>query len=194
MRLFALLLCFACISVATTVAASPLPATGTIEPIFTPNGDAEGAIVGALGQARRSVRVQAYLLTSRPVAYALINARRRGIEVQVLADHDMFVKGQYSLIPQIVANAIPVWLEVDYAIAHNKIIIIDAEEPKSATAAVITGSFNFTRSAQQRNAENLLILRGNPALLRSYLDNWQRHQAQAIPYAKVMAKLKASDK
>jgi phosphatidylserine/phosphatidylglycerophosphate/cardiolipin synthase-like enzyme len=178
MRQLALLLCFACFG----AAAIPLAATGTVEPIFTPGGDAEGAIVRALKQAQRSIRMQAYLLTSRPVAYALIDAKRRGVDVQVLADHDMVVKGQYSLIPQIVANAIPVWLEVDYAIAHNKIIIIDAEEPKSPFAAVITGSFNFTQSAQKRNAENLLILRGNPALLRSYLDNWQRHRAQALPY------------
>lgn len=165
-----------------------MPATGTIEPIFTPGGDAEGAIMRALEEARRSVRVQAFLLTSRSVAYGLIEAKRRGVDVQVLADRDMVMKGERSLIPQIVANRIPVWLEVRYAIAHNKIIIIDGEEPASATAAVITGSYNFTHSAQVRNAENLLILRGNPALLKRYLDNWERHRADAVPYAKVMNK------
>jgi phosphatidylserine/phosphatidylglycerophosphate/cardiolipin synthase-like enzyme len=182
LRFVALVFCLLCAS----IQAAPLPATGTIEPIFTPEGDAEGAIMRALEQARRSVRVQAYLLTSRSVAYALIEAKRRGVDVQVLADRDMVVKGEHSLIPQIVANRIPVWLEVHYAIAHNKIIIIDAEEAESTSAAVITGSFNFTHSAQVRNAENLLILRGNPALLRSYLDNWQRHRAEALPYAEVI--------
>lgn len=184
LRLVALLLCLFCLG----AQAAPLPATGTIEPIFTPGGDAEGAIMRALGEARRSVRVQAFLLTSRSVAYGLIEAKRRGVDVQVLADRDMVVKGERSLIPQIVANRIPVWLEVRYAIAHNKIIIVDGEEPESASAALITGSFNFTHSAQVRNAENLLILRGNPALLRSYLDNWQRHRAEAVPYAEVMNK------
>jgi phosphatidylserine/phosphatidylglycerophosphate/cardiolipin synthase-like enzyme len=168
--------------------ATPLPATGTIEPIFTPGGDAEGTILRALQQARRSVRVQAFLLTSRSVAYGLIEAKRRGVDVQVLADRDMAAEGKHSLLPQLVANRIPVWLEVRYAIAHNKIIIIDGEEAKSESAAVITGSFNFTHSAQVRNAENLLVLRGNPALLNAYLQNWQRHQAEAVPYAEIMSK------
>ncbi|MFY9328057.1 MAG: phospholipase D family protein [Georgfuchsia sp.] len=184
MRFFALLLCLAC----ACVQATPLPATGTIEPIFTPGGDAEGAIVRALEKAQHSVCVQAYLLTSRPVAYGLIEAKRRGVNVQVLADHGMVAKGEHSLIPQLVANRIPVWLEVRYAIAHNKIIIIDGEEAGSANAAVITGSFNFTHSAQAHNAENLLILRGNPALVHSYQDNWQRHRAEAVPYAEAMRK------
>lgn len=184
MRFLILLLCFVC----DGAVAAPLPATGTIEPIFTPDGDAEGAIVRALEQARYSVRVQAFLLTSRSVAYGLIEAKRRGIDVVVLADREMVEKGEHSLIPQLVANRIPVWLEVRYAIAHNKIIIIDAEEAGSESAAVITGSFNFTHSAQAHNAENLLILRGNPALLRSYLDNWQHHRAEAVPYAEVMNK------
>ena len=182
MRLLVLLLSLLC----ATMQAAPLPATGTVEPIFTPGGDAEGAIVRALGAAKHSVRVQAYLLTSRPVAYALIDAKRRGVDVEVLADREMLEKGGQSLIPQVVANRIPVWLEVRYAIAHNKIIIIDSEDESAAT--VITGSFNFTYSAQARNAENLLILRGNPALVSAYRDNWQQHRMDAVPYAEVVKK------
>ena len=181
MRLFALLLSLLC----ATAWAAPLPATGTIEPIFTPGGDAEGAIVRALLNAKHSVRVQAYLLTSRAVAYGLIDAKRRGVDVEVLADREMVEKGEHSLIPQLVANQIPVWLEVRYAIAHNKIMIIDGEDE---TAMVITGSFNFTHSAQAYNAENLLILRGNPALVNAYRDNWQQHRMEAVPYAEVVKK------
>jgi phosphatidylserine/phosphatidylglycerophosphate/cardiolipin synthase-like enzyme len=165
--------------------AAPLPATGTIEPIFTPGGDAEGAITGVLSEARRSIRMQAFLLTSRPIAYALIDARRRGVEVEVLADREMVKEGKRSLIPQLVANDVQVRLEVDYAIAHNKIIIIDAGHEN---AILITGSYNFTYSAQSRNAENLLILRGNPDLVSVYLDNWQRHQEKALPYAEAVVK------
>jgi phosphatidylserine/phosphatidylglycerophosphate/cardiolipin synthase-like enzyme len=73
-------------------------------------------------------------------------------------------------------KGIPVWLETRYAAAHNKVLLIDAARPG---AVVITGSYNFTWSAQARNAENLLILRGNPALARRYLDNWRRHRDDA---------------
>ena len=44
---------------------------------------------------------------------------------------------------------------------------------------VITGSYNYTWSAQARNAENLLLVRGNLALTKKYLDNWQRHRLEA---------------
>ena len=99
----------------------------------------------------------------------------------MLSDREMLVKDEAgrSQIPQLVAADIPVWVEVRYAAAHNKIILIDPEEE---TGAVVTGSYNFTFSAQTRNAENLLILRGNPGLARAYLDNWRRHRLEALPY------------
>lgn len=169
--LVALLLC-----VATATSAAPLPATGTVEALFTPWDDAEGAIVRVLGKARASIQVQAYLLTSRSIARALQSAHARGVVVEVLADREMLEKSDKSLLPELVAAGIPVWLETRYAAAHNKVLLIDAA---TADAVVITGSYNFTWSAQARNAENLLILRGNPALARLYLDNWRRHRDEA---------------
>ena len=156
--------------------AAPLPATGTVEVLFTPWDDAEGAIVRALGEARKSIHVQAYLLTSRSIARALQEAKARGVAVEILADREMLEKSDKSLLPLLREGGIPVWLETRYASAHNKVLLIDA---LAANGFVITGSYNFTWSAQARNAENLLILRDNPALVRRYLDNWQRHREQA---------------
>jgi phosphatidylserine/phosphatidylglycerophosphate/cardiolipin synthase-like enzyme len=156
--------------------ATALPATGTVEVLFTPWDDAEGAIVRALGEARKSIHVQTYLLTSRSIAKALQEAHGRGVAVEILADREMMSKGDNSLIPKLAAEGIPVWLETRYAAAHNKVLLIDAP---GAHGLVITGSYNFTWSAQARNAENLLILRGNPVLVRRYLDNWQRHRSDA---------------
>ncbi len=156
--------------------AAPLPATGTVEVLFTPWDDAEGAIVRALGEARKSIHMQAYLLTSRSIAKALQEAKARGVAVEILADREMLEKSDKSLLPLLREGGIPVWLETRYAAAHNKVILIDAAQ---ADAIVITGSYNFTWSAQARNAENLLILRDNPQLVRRYLDNWRRHRDQA---------------
>ncbi|MCX7150189.1 MAG: phospholipase D family protein [Rhodocyclales bacterium] len=158
------------------VGAAPLPATGTVEVLFTPWDDAEGAIVRALGEARQSIHVQAYLLSSRSIAKALQDAQARGVAVEMLADREMVAKGDKSLVPKLAAEGIPVWLETRYAIAHNKVLLIDA---LGAHGIVITGSYNFTWSAQARNAENLLILRDNPALVRRYLENWRRHRDEA---------------
>ncbi len=156
-----------------------LPAQGTVEVLFTPWDDAEGALIKVLKQARHQIRVQAYLFTSRSLAQALIAAHQRGVDVKILADREMVQKGERSQIPRLAEAGIPVWLETRYTVAHNKIMLIDALD---AANVVITGSYNYTFSAQARNAENLLILRDNAALARVYLDHWQRHRDDAVVY------------
>lgn len=157
-----------------------VPASGRIEALFTPWDDAEGAVLQAIDAARRSVHVQMFLFTSRNIARALLNAHARGVRVEVLADREMVVNGENSQVPHLAAAGIEVRLEMRYAAAHNKILLIDVEGPHPV---VITGSYNFTWSAQARNAENLLILRDNPALAQTYFANWRRHHADAVPFA-----------
>jgi phosphatidylserine/phosphatidylglycerophosphate/cardiolipin synthase-like enzyme len=167
-------------ALATPLAAQELPARGTVEALFTPWDDAEGALLRAIGAARGDIHVQAFLFTSRTLGRALLAAQRRGIRVRVLADRGMVEQGANSRIPELAAAGIEVSVETRYASAHNKILLIDAE---STHPVIITGSYNFTFSAQARNAENLLILRDHPELARRYLANWRRHRAEAIPYA-----------
>jgi len=155
-------------------------AQGTVEVLFSPHDDAQAAMLRVLRAARHSVHVQAFLFTSRTLAAALIEARARGVSVEVLADREQTLHGANSQIPLLAEAGIPVALEVRYAAAHNKIMLVDAAQ---AGGAVITGSYNFTYSARTRNAENVVILRGNPPVLRAYLDNWKRHRAEALPYA-----------
>lgn len=181
MRKWLFLFALAC--VAGPANALELPATGKVEVLFTPWDDAEGALLRVIGQARRSLRVQAFLITSRNLARAMLAAHERGVAVEVLADREMVAKGENSQIPALHAAGIPVRLETRYASAHNKILLIDAEEEHPV---VVTGSYNFTFSAQARNAENILILRDNRALASAYLDNWRRHHAEATSYAEAV--------
>ncbi|KHK02896.1 Endonuclease [Desulfovibrio sp. DV] len=46
---------------------------------------------------------------------------------------------------------------------------------------MITGSFNFTKAAEEKNAENLLIIRDS-GLAKLYLENWERHRAHSEMY------------
>lgn len=158
-------------------------AQGTVEVLFSPHDDIEAAILRVLRGARRSIHVQAYLFTSRALAAALIEAKARGVSVEVLADGEQAARAENSRIPQLLEAGIAVALEVRYAAAHNKIILVDAAE---AGGAVVTGSYNFTYSARLRNAENVVVLRGNPPVLRAYLDNWKRHRAEAVSYEEFM--------
>lgn len=161
-------------------ASAPIPARGTVQVAFTPWDNAEAMIVDCIRQARRQILVQAYSFTSRALANALIAAKRRGVDVQVLADREQTFGGEASRIPELEQAGIPVMLEVRYQSAHNKVMVID---PGSADAAVITGSYNWTYAAQNKNAENVLILRHNDAVANAYAANWRRHSADALPYA-----------
>lgn len=160
-------------------AAGAVAATGTVEVAFSPWDDTEALVVRTIESARSRILVQAYLFTSRRLARALIEAKRRGVAVEILADRDMTFSGNGSQIPRLAQVGIPVGIEHRYNAAHNKIILID---PASPRGAVITGSYNFTWAAKARNAENVIVLRDNPALLRAYYDNWRRHREDAMPF------------
>lgn len=164
-----------------SINSQPVAAQGTLQAAFAPWDDIEGLIVEAISSARKQILVQAYLLTSKRIATTLIAAHRRGIDVRVLADAEQLAKGESSKIPDLAAAGVPVWTEAKYQNAHDKIIVIDAS---TSEATVITGSFNFTWTAQHKNAENVLIARSNPTLASRYAANWERHQHDSLPYKK----------
>ena len=153
-----------------------MPAKGSIEVAFSPRDDAEGALLRTIEAARDAIDVQSYSFTSRTLAAALVAAAKRGVRVEVLADAQMNRRPKGNVLSRLVAAGIPVALETDYAAAHNKVMIID---PRGGRPAVATGSYNFTWSAANRNAENLLILRDNPVLAEAYLANWEQHRNRA---------------
>ena len=157
---------------------APIAATGTVQAVFTPGDDAGKLIVDAINSARRQVLVQAFSFTHRKIAEALIAAKRRGVEVIVVADREQTRNIPTSVIAAIAAGGVPVFIDSEHS-AHNKVMIIDAGTPE---ATLITGSFNFTQAAQYKNAENVLVLRGNAALTDLYLKNWQRHREHSQPY------------
>ncbi len=140
---------------------------------FSPNGGATDAVVSALEHATNAVRVQAYSFTSAPIAKALVDAHRRNVDVRVILDKSQRTE-KYSEADFLAHNAIPTWIDAEHAIAHNKIMIIDGY-------LVLTGSFNFTKAAEEHNAENLLVI-NDPGLARQYEENWQVHQRHSEGY------------
>ena len=131
---------------------------------FSPNGDATKVIVAAIAAAKKQILVQAYGFTSPAIITALGRAKARGVDVEVILDK-INKSVRYSGASYLKHHNIPVWIDDSVAIAHNKAMVIDSD-------SVISGSFNFTRSAQQRNAENVLIISHAPALARIYARNW----------------------
>jgi phosphatidylserine/phosphatidylglycerophosphate/cardiolipin synthase-like enzyme len=158
--------------------AVPAVSTASVRAAFAPGDDIAGQIVDAVSHARHQVLVQAFSFTHEEIARALIDARRRGVDVRVIADREQTEKMERGQVPGMARAGIPVTLDGDHQCAHNKVMVIDAGTP---SAMVITGSFNFTRAAQHKNAENMVFISGSDALVQAYGQNWQRHLAHSQP-------------
>ena len=136
---------------------------------FSPNGGGTRLIVRAIDHARQQVLVQAYSFTSRPILRALVEAHGRGVDVEVILDHSD-LRGRHAGASDMVSHGIPVWIDTRVRIAHNKVMILDGRN-------VLTGSFNFSWSAQHLNAENVLEIKDAPSLARAYLRDWRWRQS-----------------
>lgn len=147
---------------------------GTTDVYFSPNGGATEVIVHEINAARSEILVQAYSFTSKPIAKALVEARKRGIKIEAVLDKSQR-KEKYTSADFVAHAGIPTYIDASHAIAHNKIIIIDR-------STLITGSFNFTKAAEEKNAENMLILKGNKPLVDRYIRNFEAHKSHSEGY------------
>lgn len=136
---------------------------------FTPQERCTDLIVTVINHAKTQILVQAYSFTSAPIIKALIRAKNRGVAVKIILDRSQFKPQGFSAAKFFKDYNMPLWVDYQANIAHNKVMIIDSR-------IVITGSFNFTRAAQERNAENVLII-NDPLLAKKYTKNWDGRAA-----------------
>lgn len=69
----------------------------------------------------------------------------------------------------------PPRIDDQHAIAHNKVMVIDS-------GTILTGSFNFTKAAEEKNAENLLVIQDAPELVKAYEANIHARAGHSHPY------------
>ena len=148
----------------------------SVSALFSPKGGCTDAVVRELKAARREVLVQAYSFSSKAISQALVDAKLRGLKVEVLLDRSN--EGEtYSDLPFLTEQGLTPLIDAQHAIAHNKVMIIDGR-------TVITGSFNFTHQAEVENAENLLVIKGHPELAHAYRANFEAHKGHCQPPGK----------
>lgn len=150
-----------------TPVAAPVLSTRPPEAIvaFSP-GRAMPLVLETIRQARTSIMMAAYVFTSKPIAMALRDAARRGVTVMAVVDAQESAKA-YSAARFLANERIAVRTNARYAIQHNKFMVIDS-------TTVQTGSFNYTESAADRNAENVVVLRDTPKVASVYAAEWHR--------------------
>ena len=156
------------------------PSAGQLEVGFSPNDGAEELVLKVIRSSKSSLRVMAYSFTSAPITRSLLEAKRRGIDVQIVADEGASGSGDKSGKARAALGAlrnagVPVRLATAYAIHHDKVIISD-------NAHVQTGSFNYSDAAARKNSENVLVVWSNPQLANAYLKHWESRFAQAQPF------------
>ncbi|MBF0503840.1 MAG: phospholipase D family protein [Candidatus Omnitrophica bacterium] len=125
-------------------------AFASTEVYFSPNGGCQGAVISEIGKAKKSIEAAMYSFTSREIAQALIEAKKRGVKVRVVLDNAQ-IKDHFSKSRYLINKGLSVKFLLGPGLMHNKFAVIDSR-------VVLTGSFNWTTSADKKNAENLLVI------------------------------------
>lgn len=128
-----------------------------VENYFSPPDHVMDKLVAAVQGAKKSVRFMAFTYTSQPLAAAMIAAAKKGIIVEGVIENRGASQGA---LPLFTCASLPVKTDGNKYTMHHKVIIIDDQ-------IVITGSFNFTKSADEANDDNVLILH-SPAVAQVY--------------------------
>ena len=154
---------------AGSVEAQPLPEGASFEVGFSPKRNALEVVMSVILAAESEILVAAYSFTCKDIAHALVEARKRGVAVRVIVDHaqNSDEQGGYKAVDFLASEGIPVHRSENYAAMHHKFMVADGQH-------VQLGSFNYTSSANLRNAETALAFRNAPALAQIYRTEWLR--------------------
>ncbi|KAF8818943.1 phospholipase D-like domain-containing protein [Rickettsia endosymbiont of Cardiosporidium cionae] len=146
-------------------------ATDNIKLCFTPPSGCSNLIVQELAKAKKTIYMQAYVLTLDIIINQLIDAYQRGLDVNILLDYSHY-RNNSRAYKMLKSTGVKVNFDKMNGIAHNKVIIIDETK-------VITGSFNFSYAADTKNAENVIMI-NNPNIANQYLDNWFNRKVASL--------------
>lgn len=135
------------------------------EVYFTHIDNIQTILVLKIDNAEESIDVSIYTFTDLILVDALIRAKDRGIDVRIHLDRSQ-VYARYTQSKYAVRNALDVRISSNKYIMHNKFAIIDDD-------FVITGSYNWTKAANTRNDENILII-DCPYVIKIYQEQFER--------------------
>jgi phosphatidylserine/phosphatidylglycerophosphate/cardiolipin synthase-like enzyme len=155
----------------TTAPAATQPAI-SIETHFSPEEEIAPTIVKLIDGAQRSIDVAAFAFTHPDIASALVRAHQRGVRARFLMDY-MQSRLKECRADELIAAGIDVHTRHRRGYQHSKYIVID-------DAILLTGSYNFATSADDRNTENLLVIRNAPQTVKGFLDDFQMLWADSL--------------
>ncbi len=141
-----------------------------VQACFSPQGKCSAHILRAIEQAQKELLVAVYAFTNDNLAHALVQAKKRGVVVQVVLDREFDAANEKSQSKFIEGQKIPLrrlsglrskTFDKDAGLMHQKFAVIDRR-------IILTGSYNWTHSADSLNDENLLLFRDAGPLAEEY--------------------------
>ena len=132
---------------------------------FSPGDDCPQIIINQLERASRSIDICVFTITDNRIADAIRDAFVRGIAVRVISDNDKSLDPG-SDIERLKGLGIPVRIDQTEHHMHHKYAVFDQK-------TTLTGSYNWTRSADKHNDENFVIT-SEPTINRAYSGHFDR--------------------
>lgn len=120
-------------------------------------GGVDEAVASAIRATTRTLDIVAFEFNSPAITAAVLDARRRNVQVRIVADNEHTIEDDDSTIQQVVDAGIPVVYDERSAFMHNKFMIMDG-------ITVWTGSTNWTINDVYRNNNNMVTLRSRRAV------------------------------
>jgi phosphatidylserine/phosphatidylglycerophosphate/cardiolipin synthase-like enzyme len=157
----------------STVDTQAVTVSGTpVRVLFAPEDDVVQRLVPIIEEAEDSVRFMAFSFTHDDLGQAMLARARAGVDVKGIFE-TRASETEYSELPRLYCADVPVRQDGNPRTFHHKVIIVDE-------ATLVTGSLNFSESADDRNDENVVILT-HPDIAAQYLQEFNRRWAEATP-------------
>jgi Phosphatidylserine/phosphatidylglycerophosphate/cardiolipin synthases and related enzymes len=145
-----------------------------VEVFFSATDGCKDKIIKSINSAQKSIKIAIYHITSREIMQALIDAKKRGLDIKIVADGEQ-AKDKFSKVSLLIKEGIDVKI-TDYSTRkkrfltpkmHHKFMIIDRKY-------VMTGSFNFTASAEELNDENCVFIYDSVEVVEKFEREFER--------------------
>lgn len=135
------------------------------EAYFSPGDECPRRIAGLLGQARQRVEICVFTITDDRITEAILGAYRRGVALRVVTDNDKMTD-EGSDVDRLRFAGVPIRVDRTEYHMHHKFALFDG-------ATLLTGSYNWTRSASLYNDENFIVT-GDPQLFSRFAERFER--------------------
>lgn len=162
-------------TVTSTVTASQT-GISTYSACFSPGGSCASQLIALISRANSSIHVMIYEFSNTDIANALVKAKQRGVDVKIIMDGSEAESQNVGAVAVLSQGGVPL---KDYTplngILHDKVAIIDGY-------IVVTGSYNWSYSADNFNDENMLVL-NSATLAAQYQTDFQTlwNQTSTLP-------------